>query len=81
MNPALGFYRENSPNWKATGYNMKSVSLKAIDNNDFNGLYGLTRKSFCHKYIGEPIYGYEDLLLSTEQLRLKIKNKNQLTLF
>lgn len=81
VNPALGFYRENSPNWKATGYNMKSVSLKTIDTNDFNGLYGLTRKSFCHKYIGEPIYGYEDLLLSTEQLRLKIKNENQLTLF
>ena len=35
----------------------------------YNIMGGLTRPSYCHKYVGEPIEGYDDLLLSADKIR------------
>jgi len=78
-NPALGEYRNKSNNWIGTGHNGKIRNDKVDPNNKYNKL----RKSihYCHKYIGESISGYEELLLPIEKLRYKEEHKFQLTLF
>ena len=38
---------------------------------------GLTRPSFCHKYVGEPISGFEDLLLPIDKVRYNNSMKGQ----
>lgn len=78
-NPALGKFRENSNKWIGTGHNLKLRKDKVDINNKYNSL----RKSihFCHKYIGNEILGYENLLLPIEKLRYIDEHKHQLTLF
>ncbi len=79
-NPALGEYRNKNKNkWLATGHNGKLRKDKNIESNKYNTL----RKniSYCHKYIGNKISGYEDLLLPIEQMRIKNTNKYQTSLF
>lgn len=71
VNPALGIYRTNSENWEETGKNGKSESPERIVKS-YNMMGGLTRPSYCHKYIGKPIEGYDDLLLTID----KIKHRN-----
>lgn len=78
VNPALGVFRENSSDWEATPRNLKVMEQKDID---CNMMGGLQRPSYCHKYVGEPISGYEDLLLPIDKIRYNNANKNQLTLF
>ena len=81
VNPALGVYREKSSNWIATPRNMKVMEQKDISSNDYNGLGGLARPSYCYKYVGKPIAGYENLLLSADRMRYERANEKQLTLF
>lgn len=76
VNPALGKYREASPLWQATPRNLKIMEQKDIDSNMMGGL---ARPSYCHKYIGQPIYGYEELLLPIEEIRYNNSMKGQLT--
>ena len=78
VNPALGEYRNYSHNWQETAHNNKGRTLK---NCEENMMGGLTRKSYCHKYIGEPIYGYEQLLKNIDYIRYENNYKGQLTLF
>jgi energy-coupling factor transporter ATP-binding protein EcfA2/predicted acetyltransferase len=75
-NPALGEYFNNNKNWKATAHNMKSRPDKfyAKEKGYKNRL---ERYSYCHKYVGEKIKGYEELLLPIHKMR----TRNQLTLF
>lgn len=58
---------ERNNNWSPTAYNGK------IRNNiDYEGTKyknRLKRASYCYKYSGQPIYGYEDLLLPINVLR------------
>ena len=77
VNPALGEYRQKSDKWKGTPRNMKGMSEE-----DFlmNKLGGKTRVSYCHKYVGEPIYGFEHLLKKMDDLVEDKNNENQLTL-
>lgn len=78
VNPALGLYRQkHSEKWMPTSHNLKGMSDKEAS----RMMGGLTRLSYCHRYIGEPIYGYDELLLPTEQIRENERNKGQLTLF
>ena len=78
VNPALGEYREKSPNWGGTPRNRQGM-----DESDFamNIMGGQTRVSYCHKYIGDAIYGYDNLLISIDKLRYNKIYENQLTLF
>lgn len=79
VNPALGEYFATSKKWNPTGYNGRERSISNQDAQKYANR--LTRKSYCYKYTGQPISGYEDLLLSTEELRRKRANKCQLSLF
>ena len=78
INPALGIYLEKSPKWKSTPRNNKEMLQKDIS---CNMMGGLQRPSYCHKYVGEPISGFEDLLLPIDQIRYNNSMKGQLLLF
>lgn len=80
VNPALGKYREKSPKWAASSTNGKECSEREVSK-EHNIMGGLTRPSYCYKYVGEPISGYEELLLPIEKIRSTKNNKYQLTLF
>lgn len=78
VNPALGIYREkNKDKWKPTSHNAKGMTEQEAS----RMMGGVTRVSYCHKYIGEPINGFENLLQSAEKMRYEQENKDQLTLF
>lgn len=77
VNPALGEYREKSPNWQATSHNRKGMTESEASR--MTG--GLQRVSYCHRYCGEPIYGYEELLMPIGEIRKQKEMKGQLTLF
>lgn len=77
VNPALGEYRENSSKWKATSHNRKGMTESEASR--MTG--GLQRVSYCHRYCGEPIYGYEELLMPIGEIRKQKEMKGQLTLF
>jgi ABC-type lipoprotein export system ATPase subunit/GNAT superfamily N-acetyltransferase len=68
INPALGEYRNNhTESWKPTLFNGKV----RINNNDHSEIYKTIkqRASYCHEYIGNEIYGYEELLKPVDELR------------
>lgn len=80
VNPALGLHREHSPAWEPTSKHDRYIELndRYIDK---HGRKYLARKSYCHKYIGEPIYGFEDLIKPIDQLRREKSLEGQYTLF
>lgn len=81
INPRLGEYRSKTPNkWKASSTNGKERSEREVSK-EYNMMGGLTRPSYCHHYIGDAIYGFEDLLLPIDEIRKRNANKGQLTLF
>ena len=65
VHPALGEYREKSDKWEGTTFNLKE--RKVYDPKAKNRV---TRVSYCHKYVGEPIYGAEDLIKPISEMRL-----------
>lgn len=79
VNPALGLHRERSPLWSATGHNEKSRDLDSFV--DSNGRRYFSRKSYCHKYIGPPVPGYENLIQPIEKMRKAKSLEGQLSLF
>lgn len=68
----MGSYLERSQTWKPTSYNGKLRNRQAVESEGEKYKNRLERKSYCYKYIGEPIYGFEELLLPINELR---KNK------
>lgn len=78
VNPAIGIYRQKSPLWHQTGKYMKSEKAERCEKS-YNMMGGLTRPSFCHKYVGEPINGFENLLLPIDKVRYNNSMKGQLT--
>lgn len=64
----LANYQFNSPKWQPSTYNNKKHH--AVDPNAKNRF---SRISYCFKYVGEPIYGYEELLLPIKELRSSSK--------
>ena len=78
-NPALGEFRNKSKYWIGTGHNGKLRNDKVDPKNKYNKL----RKSihYCHKYIGNELSGYEELLLPIDKLRYNQEHKFQLSLF
>lgn len=75
VHPALGSYRNAQKDlWKETSKNGKNPKTQ----NQMGGMKGwnvLVRTSYCHEYIGEPISGYENLLLPVSELRIDLKTK------
>lgn len=74
VHPAIGEYRNRSTDeWKGTSKNGKNPESQ----NSMGSMKGwnvLVRTSYCHEYIGEPISGYEDLLLPISDMRTKTKD-------
>lgn len=75
VNPALGEYFNKSEKWKGTSKNGKFRDDIKENNQKYKNL--IKRTSYCHEYIGENITGYENLLLSINEMR----SKNEITLF
>lgn len=74
IHPALGAYRnKHSDIWKGTSKNGKQPKAQNKMGN-MDGWKVLVRTSFCHEYIGEPLFGFEDLILPIKEARkLKLK--------
>jgi GNAT superfamily N-acetyltransferase len=77
VHPALGIKRNNSVLWRPTPDNGKERKKRKKEFNYESHWKHNSRPSYCHEYIGEALFGYEDLILPINQIR----NKNLLTLF
>lgn len=62
-------------NWRGTQFDGKTRTKESTESEGARYKNRLMRKSYCKEYIGEPIYGYEDLLLPISDMR---KNKKKL---
>lgn len=80
INPALGEYRNNSLNWGETSKHMKLLKGQSKEKKE-NVWTTKIRPSYCHKYIGEKLIGYENLMFPIDKMRENKMNENQLTLF
>jgi GNAT superfamily N-acetyltransferase len=82
VNPALGEYSNKSEKWKGTTYNGKGRP-EYKETTDVEGRYRnrVARISYAHEYIGEPISGYEELLLPVDIMRKNKKKGTTLSLF
>lgn len=77
VNPRLGEYRNNSPNWKTTSKNGRIIRPSKSKLNKNQKL----RASYCHEYAGDGLSGYEDLIKKIERMRYDKSMERQLTLF
>ena len=77
VHPALGLKRNNSIEWRGTPDNGKERKKRKKEFNYESHWKHNSRVSFCHEYIGEPIFGYENILLPINQMR----NTKQYKLF
>lgn len=69
----MGNALEKSKNWMPTAYNGKTRNYNAITSEGKKYQNRLARKSFCFKYVGQPLQGFNQLLLPIKILR---DNKN-----
>ena len=75
----MGKHLTKCNEWEPTAFNCKARTKTEYEKGKYNNRF--ERTSYCFKYVGEPLYGYEELMLPINDLR---KNKNiekQLTLF
>ena len=80
VNPALGEYFNNNDNWIGTSHNMKKrIDVKYAKEKGYKKR--LERFSYCHKYVGKTIIGYENLMFPIDKMRENKMNENQLKLF
>ena len=78
VNPRMGYHLEHSDKWKPTNHNGKlRTEKKVVDK------YGslLVRPSYCFRYIGEGIEGYNDLMQNVNKMRYDKSMEGQLLLF
>lgn len=76
----VGDFMSRNSNWEATSYNGKVRSDKSTESEGKRYQNRLTRKSYCYKFIGSAIYGYEDILKPIKEMR-ENKLGKQLSLF
>lgn len=65
----VGDFMGRNINWEATSYNGKVRTEKSAISEGKRYQNRLTRKSYCYKYVGEPICGYEDILKPIKEMR------------
>lgn len=70
----MGNSLERNPKWQPTCYNGKVRKVEDSEQGKYNNR--LIRKSYCYKYVGEAIYGYEELLKPIKELRDKKSEDN-----
>lgn len=79
IHPKIGFMLQTNFKWKQTRkfsqrldiFNAKWCKMKNV----------LSRASYCYKYVGDALYGYEDMLIPLDEARKKYFKKDQLSLF
>lgn len=72
-NPALGVYFDNSDKWMGTSRNHKG--RKNTDDGSYKSR--LSRVSYSHKYIGNPIDGYSYMMKPIGEMRKEKEKKEQ----
>lgn len=77
VNPKLGEHRNRSEKWKCTSKNGR-VIMPSVSNMHKNQKL---RASYCHEYIGDALFGCEDIVADIEKLRRKKRLEGQLSLF
>lgn len=58
-----------NPNWKGTQFDGKTRTTNSTESEGAKYKNRLVRRSACKEYIGEPIYGYEDMLKPISEMR------------
>ena len=69
----FGKYLENSINWTPTSYNGKK---RAICNEESKYKNRLERPSYCFRFCGKSLEGYDELMLPISELRNRKKEMN-----
>lgn len=68
VNPALGeYFNKNSLNWRGTSTNGKGRKEEEFDESKYRNR--VTRVSYSHEYVGEPLSGFEELMLPIKEMR------------
>lgn len=75
VHPALGEIRNKSNLWRGTPDNGKERKKRKKEFNYESHWKHNSRISYCHEYIGEAIYGYEELLQNINIMRDKKQYK------
>lgn len=70
VNPALGIYFNKSEIWAPTSYNGKFRKETKFEGDKYKNR--VQRVSYCHRFEGDGIEGYEELMLPVAKMR---KNK------
>lgn len=65
----FGLALSKNPNTRGTAFDGKGRDKKAIEHDKHRYRNRLQRVSYCKEYIGEPINGFEKLLLPINELR------------
>ena len=73
----MGEWLERSEYWNPTSYNKKGRSKESTESEGKRYQNRLQRRSYCYRYDGPPIYGYDELLLPIGELR-KRKEKGEI---
>jgi len=71
VHPALGKKRNKSKDWRPTPDNGKIRKKRKKESNYASHWKDNLRISYCHEYIGDAIYGYEDLMFPIAVMREK----------
>lgn len=77
----MGHFMEHSPYWEATAYNGKFRDTIKARECDKKYKCGRNVASYCYKYVGPPLAGYEELFKPIEELRGREEKQLQLSLF
>lgn len=68
INPALGeYFNRSEDKWRGTSMNGKAKKEESFDKSRYKNR--LTRLSYSHEYVGEPLSGYEELMLPIKEMR------------
>lgn len=79
VNPRLGEYFRRSNLWAATGYDGRVRTISESEKEKYANR--LTRQSYCFRYDGDSLCGYEHLTLPIDKLRKEKSLEGQLSLF
>lgn len=80
INPALGYALGNDNRWSPTGHNGKY--RVDIEKNDWTKTKThKSRASYCYKYVGKNIEGFDNLVLPIDRLRMIKSTEGQYSLF
>jgi ABC-type lipoprotein export system ATPase subunit/GNAT superfamily N-acetyltransferase len=72
VHPALGEKRNSCDKWRGTPDNGRERKKRKKEFNYESHWKHNSRPSYCHEYIGDSVFGYEDLLLPIKELRKKL---------